>query len=163
MALSKEELSKEFLCNNFESEKCHARISDEQKKKFLDNDNELAKKIAKTKLQYAIKHGYSDIQAYNHLEEECQISITALKKAMNPNYSEYKANRIFLYKFVIGLRLQLDEANEYFILCGGPLSENCLQDYICIRALEDGDCITDFIDEMEEVAKIKIGLRERRS
>ena len=39
------------------------------------------------------------------------------------------------------LKMTVDEANKYFELCGGPLYERCMADYICMKALKDKDDI----------------------
>ena len=69
--------------------------------------------------------------------------------------------RTFLYKFTVGLKLTVDEANKFFDLCGGPLYEKCFADYICLRALEDKDDIEVFIKQFELHTGRKISMRSR--
>ena len=59
--------------------------------------------------------------------------------------------------------MSIEEANEYFTLCGGPLNPQAREDFICIRALEDGDGIELFIQQFEEFTGNKIDIRERKS
>lgn len=164
MSLSKEELQNlSFRCNEFEIEEASYRLSPQEIARFQKNEILLAKKIADIKLAYEAEHKLSSTKAYEKLEEDCQISVTTIKKAMSTKKRENKASRSTLYKLAVGLKMSLEKANELFALCGGPLTEECLQDRICIRALEENDNIYDFIDEMLVVAGAKIGIRERRS
>lgn len=93
---------------------------------------------------------------YAGLEEICQISETTLKKSVA---GTQKITRYFLYKLTVGLHMELDEANELFALCGGKLSDDNFEDYICKKALEDCDDINDFIDQFNEYANKLDNLR----
>lgn len=57
--------------------------------------------------------------------------------------------------------MKLDEANQFFILCGGRLNDNCKEDYICQKALEDGDDIITFIEQYEHFTNMKIDMVNR--
>lgn len=87
---------------------------------------------------------------YSGLEEICQISETSLKKSCA---GTQKITRQFLYKFTVGLKMSVAEANEFFVLCGGALREDDAEDYICKRALEHGDDIIHFIDQFNKFIK----------
>lgn len=87
---------------------------------------------------------------YESIIEICQISDTSLKRSCN---GSQKITRTFLYKFTVGLKMSVEEANEYFMLCGGALSSDCLEDYICIRALECKDDILLFIGQFNQYLK----------
>ena len=84
---------------------------------------------------------------YEKLEDLCQISETSLKKSCT---GTQKITRLFLYKLSVGLKMSVEEANEYFALCGGVLKADNLEDYICMRALEDKDDILHFIEQFNE-------------
>jgi hypothetical protein len=99
-------------------------------------------------------------EAYEKLEEQCQISIDTMKKTIS---GRVKPKRNFLYKFTVGLHMTLEEANEFFELNGGTLRESCLADYICIHALRDKDDIEVFISDYEKHTGSKIGMRERQA
>ena len=127
---------------------------------FNEQRIELADKIAERKKLYAEENHLKATIAYDFLEGECHISVDTLKKSIN---GTLKITRSFLYKFVVGLRMSIEEANEYFTLCGGPLNPQAREDFICIRALEDGDGIELFIQQFEEFTGNKIDIRERKS
>ena len=68
-----------------------------------------------------------------------------------------KITRKLLYKFVVGLGMTVDEANEYFILCGGPLNPQYNpEDYICAKALIDKDSIHQLVADFEKHLSLKI-------
>ena len=100
--------------------------------------------------------GCGTAEVYDKLEELCQISVTTMKKTIS---GTQKISRNFLYKFVVGLHMSVEEANEYFALCGGELNLKNPADFICYRALEDGDSIFQFIEDFEHYTGLKIALR----
>jgi hypothetical protein len=93
------------------------------------------------------KHGVTATAGYGLIEELCLISEASLKKTINRSI---RVTRTFLYKFTIGLHMSLDEANELFNLCGGPLRETDPADYLCKRYLEEPDDIHTFCNQYEE-------------
>lgn len=127
---------------------------------FNEQRTELADKIAERKKLYAEEHHLKATIAYDFLEGDCHISVDTLKKSIN---GTLKITRTFLYKFAVGLRMSIEEANEYFTLCGGPLNPQVREDFICLRAIEDGDSIELFIQQFEEFTGNKIDIRERKS
>lgn len=120
---------------------------------FVDNDIKLAELISDRKKQYEKENKVSATAAYFDIEEKCQISTDAFKKAMCGNR---KITRKFLYKFTVGLKMNLEEANEYFELCGGPLSTKSIEDYICINALRDKDNVQQLIDDFKKHTSLHI-------
>ena len=84
---------------------------------------------------------------YYGLETVCQLSESTLKKSVA---GTIKITRPFLYKFTVGLHLNLEKANQLFAKCGGILQEDNIEDYICMKALIDGDDIIDFINQFNE-------------
>ena len=46
--------------------------------------------------------------------------------------------------------MTVKEANKFFLLCGGVLTDDNIEDYICKRALEDKDDILVFINDFNE-------------
>ncbi len=128
------------------------QVTAEEMKRF-DEAKNLPLMIAKRKLLFEREMDLKPTPAYDALDEKCQISITTIKKPIN---GSNKVTRQFLYKFAVGLHMTLDEANEFFTLCGGPLREDNLCDYICIRALGDNDDIHLFIQQYEEFTGLKI-------
>lgn len=121
--------------------------------KRFENNTKLPSMISNRKIQYDIENGLKAIHGYSALGEDCLISVTTLKKVIN---GSDKVTRKFLYKFAVGLRMSLEEANEYFSLCGGQLHDDSLEDYICKCALRDGDDIYTFAEEFERLTNTKI-------
>ena len=127
-------------------------VTPEEMQRFKTNDR-LPYLIANKKRQNDEKHGVSITAGYGLIEEMCQISETSMKKTMN---GSIRVTRTFLYKLAIGLHLSLDEANELFALCGGPLRETDPADYICINYLETKDDIHKFIEQYEQYVDKKL-------
>ena len=125
---------------------------------FFDDETTLAELIGDRKKQYEKENKFSATEAYLDIEEKCQISTDTYKKAMCGNR---KITRTFLYKFVVGFKMSLEEANEYFCLCGGPLSKNNVEDYICINALRDRDDIQQLVNDFEKHLDLKIGYKSK--
>lgn len=136
------------------------RLSNSDIARFTDKEKKLAKKISAIKLKFEMEHDYSSNKAYEELADLCQISVTSFKYAVSCKKGN-TANRHFLYKLAVGLKMSIEEANELFELEKGPLSDECLEDVICYCALRDKDTIYDFIDEFEKETNYKIGMRDR--
>ena len=71
---------------------------------------------------------------YAGLEDRCQLSESAIKKSCT---GTIRITRLFLYKLTVGLKMDVEEANELFALCGGVLNEDFHEDYVCYKALKD--------------------------
>lgn len=160
MILEKEITSIKFEMNEYVSEKSLMRVSTDKMNTFSENEKKLAQRIGKMKLLYEVENNLKPMTAYDEIEEKCQISTSTLKNTIN---GKIKPTRNFLYKFVVGLQLSLDLANEFFDLCDGKLQEDCKADYITIKALEDKDDIYRFIEDFQKYTKLKIELRNRES
>lgn len=139
---------------------CSMRLSAADASRFSDKEKQLAKKISTIKLKYEMEHGVSSNKAYEDLCDLCQISVTAFKYAVAGKKGN-TANRHFLYKLAVGMKMTIEEADVLFELEKGPLSDECLEDMICYCALRDHDSIYEFIDEFEEKTNYKIGMRDR--
>ena len=160
MAITENDL-KNVKYKDYPTEKYSMRISAADVARFSDKEKQLAKKISTIKLRYEIEHEISSNKAYEELADLCQISVTAFKYAVAGKKGN-TANRRFLYKLVVGMKMTIDEANALFELEKGVLSDECLEDQICYCALRDHDSIYDFIDEFEQITNYKIGMRDRR-
>ena len=151
--LSKEEYNRIITKQQqIKKEKVAYQMTDSDLKKFERRDK-LPSMIADRKMQNDIEKGLKALQGYDDIEETCLISITSLKKSIN---GSQKVTRTFLYKFAVGLHMSIEEANEYFALCGGILHEDSLEDAICQCALRDGDDIYQFVEEYERLTGSKI-------
>ena len=134
------------------------RVTAAELTRFVDQDADLAGMIGDAKLDLAEREGFSATRASEWIADHCQISEDTLKKTI---IGTTKVTRTFLYKFTVGMKMTVDEANKYFELCGGPLYERCMADYICMKALKDKDDIEVFIKDFERHTGLKIRMRER--
>lgn len=134
------------------------RVTAAELSQFADQDDELACMIGDAKLDLIEREGFSATRASEWIEDHCQISEDTLKKTIT---GKIKVTRTFLYKFTVGMKMTVDEANKYFELCGGPLYERCMADYICMKALKDKDDIEVFIKDFELHTGLKIRMRGR--
>ena len=150
--VTKEEL-KQFEDLKTAEAKTSYKVTAAELSHFVDNDFDLAELVAERKKQYERENKVSATAAYLDIEEKCQISMATFKKAM---CGMRKITRKFLYKFTVGLKMSLEEANEYFELCGGALSTKCREDYICIKALEDKDSIEQFVSDIKKHTSLNI-------
>ena len=123
------------------------RVTAADMKRFQSN-NELPLKLYNAIAEYARLHNIKP--KYAGMEELCQISETSLKKSCA---GTQKITRQFLYKFTVGLKMSVEAANDFFALCGGVLREDDLEDFICMKALTDGDDILFFINQFNEFVK----------
>ena len=130
------------------------KVSAEELSHFRTNEIELADILADRKKQYEKENNVSATTAYLDIEEKCMIKMDTFKKVM---CGQRKITRKLLYKFVVGFGMTIEEANEYFILCGGPLNPDYDQeDYICFRALEDRDSVHQLVADFEKHLSLKI-------
>jgi hypothetical protein len=84
--------------------------------------------------------------------ELCEIPYDTYKKVTG---SKRRVTRFTLAKFVVGLKLPLEVANELFRLQDGELNETNDFDYIVIHALTDRDDLQNFRSDVEKYTKIK--------
>ena len=121
-------------------------VTPEEMQRFKAN-NKLPYLISTKKMKNDEKYGVSVTAGYGLIEELCLINESTFKKTIK---GTIRATRTFLYKFTIGLHMTVDEANELFNLCGGPLRETDLADYICINYLKTKDDIHKFCEQYKE-------------
>lgn len=121
-------------------------VTPEEMQRFKVNDK-LPVLISTKKMENDKKHGVTATPGYGLIEEQCLISEATLKKTINRSI---RVTRTFLYKFTIGLHMSIDEANDLFNLCGGPLRETDPADYICINYLNTKDDIHKFCEQYKE-------------
>lgn len=147
-----------FDCIEHSKDTQSLRVTARDLARFDDQNIELADMIASAKADLADREGLSATRASEWIANHCQISEDTLKKTI---IGTTKVTRTFLYKITVGLKMTVDEANKYFDLCGGPLYEKCMADYICMQALKDKDDIEVFIKDFELHTGMKIRMRER--
>ena len=143
-----------IVMENAEKERNQASysVTPEEMQRFKVNDK-LPILISTKKMENDKKHGVTATPGYGLIEEQCLISEATLKKTINRSI---RVTRTFLYKFTIGLHMTVDEANQFFILCGGPLTKLDVADYICINYLETQSSIHDFYKQYEEYTHKKL-------
>lgn len=151
--LSKEEYERIIaISQKEEHEKVAFQMTSADMQRF-EHKNKLPSMIADRKMQNDIEKGLKALHGYSDIEESCLISVTSLKKTIN---GSQKVTRSFLYKFAVGLHMSIEEANQYFALCGGVLHEDSLEDAICRCALRDENNIYEFVEEFERLTGSKI-------
>lgn len=145
--VTREEIEQKIFKNYDDRESC--RVSKEEIIRFEENNKLLTQMVGDKKIEFeeTCKTGYG---SYEKLAEACELSVSTLKRTIAGGI---KVTRTFLYKFAVGTKMSLEEANEYFALCGGILRNDNLEDYICIRALEDGDDIELYVKQYKEYTK----------
>ena len=144
---TKEELNRFKRLNNSDSQRASYRVTSAEMKRFEGNKT-LALKVYNKINDYC--NIYNIKPKYEGLEEICQLSASTLNKSCG---GKIKITRLFLYKFSVGLKMSITEADEFFELCGGKLNEDNPEDLICRNALRDGDDILYFIDEFNSWVK----------
>lgn len=142
-----EELDKLEFANKNDERKASFKVTAAEMKRFEVN-NSLALKVYNKINDYCKTHNIKP--KYEGLEERCQLSASTLNKSCG---GKIKITRLFLYKFTVGLKMSVSEANEFFMLCGGELNVDNPEDLICRNALRDGDDIISFIDEFNDYIK----------
>lgn len=133
------------------------RVTAEEMRGFEENSRKLPRMIGARKIQFE-KEFNNDRSSYEKFANACCLNASTVKKTIA---GSIKVTRTFLYRMVVGMHMTVEEANEYFILCGGALREECIEDYICIRALEHEDSIELFIEQFEKYTKAKLLRKER--
>jgi hypothetical protein len=146
MVTEKEMAERNFSVSGDERKASYHVTADEMKRFAVNAD--LNNKVYKKIDDYTKKHNIKP--KYDGLEEICQLSASALKKSCS---GSIRITRLFLYKLTVGLKMDVDEANELFALCGGELDENFHEDYVCYKALKDKDDIIHFIDQFNHYAR----------
>ena len=130
------------------------KVSADEISHFRTNELYLADLMAERKKRYEKENKVSATTAYLDIEEKCLIKMDTFKKIMT---GQRKITRKLLYKFVVGFGMTIEEANEYFVLCGGPLNPDYdKEDLICHNALRDKDSIHQLLSDFEEYANLKI-------
>ena len=151
--VTKEEMKKFQIVKKTEVKSSY-KVSAGELSRFVDNEIELADRMADRKKQYEKENNVSATTAYLDIEEKCMIKMDTFKKIM---CGQRKITRKLLYKFVVGFGMTIEEANEYFVLCGGPLNPEYDEgDFICHNALRDGDSIHQLVADFEKHLSLKI-------
>ena len=142
-----EEIRSKVFTKEFEElpEKVSMRVTANDVVHFDENTKKLIAKIRNKLISFNTERNLSKMN-YTEFSNACDVHETTIKKVLSGRMLSktgdgFSITRKFLYKLAVGLKMSVEEANEYFALCGGRLQEDCLGDYICIRALIDGDSL----------------------
>jgi hypothetical protein len=128
------------------SNKTSYKVSREELNVYFDEAAELPSDVFRVIEDYCEKLGMK--YEATTIANFCHVNQKSLREYINGSRT---ITRKFLYKLTIGLDLDKDQANALFIKCGGELDGvHCLEDYIVLRAIEDGDDIEDFIKNYNE-------------
>ena len=150
--VTNEEMKKVIENVKKEQNKVSYSVTPEEMQRFKVNDK-LPTLILAKKNDNDKKLGLNITSGYEKIEELCLIEVSTFKKTIN---GSIRVTRTFLYKFTIGLHMSLDEANQLFELCGGPLTEFDVADYICINYLKTKSSIHDFYIQYEQYTHKKL-------
>lgn len=107
--------------------------------------NRLRMKIADDVNQLTYERSGILEQAYAYIDAHCHIAPPTMKKALQGNS---RITRKMLYKYTVGMRMSLEQAQEYFELQGRHLSNDSdEEEMIAFNALRDGDSADSLIEE----------------
>lgn len=143
MVTEKEMAERNFTVTSIDRKSSYKVTASEMKR--FEVNNSLALMVYNKIKEYTTEHNIKP--RYEGLVEQCQLDASTLNKSCS---GKIKITRHFLYKFTVGLKMSVDEANKFFILCGGVLADDNIEDYICKKALEDKDDILLFIEQFNE-------------
>ncbi len=118
--------------------------------RIMDNKAELREKLRD--IMYEKNEIYRSERNINTgdfplVETRCAIPVDSMKKIIS---GRYKLSREVLAKFVVGMNLNIEEANNLFGLHSFPLYERNAFDFIVIHALKTKDTVHEFMDEVYE-------------
>ena len=146
MVTEKEMAERNFTVSSIERKVSHHVTADEMRRFSVNAAlNDMVYNVVDN---YAKKHNIKP--KYEGLEDRCQLSESTIKKSCS---GTIRITRLFLYKLTVGLKMDIDEANELFALCGGVLNLDFHEDYVCYKALKDKDDIMHFIDQFNHYAR----------
>lgn len=118
------------------------RTSKEEMDAFV-SAADFAKEVYDVLDKYAIENKIKP--KYEGLAEIMKTNEKTIKESVS---GKRTITRHFLYKMVVGLKMDIDEAKRIFELSGdGSLSKDRKEDLVCINALRDKDSIDFFINE----------------
>lgn len=98
---------------------------------------------------------HTRVSIENYVTDQCDIPYDTFKKYIGNN-KKYKISRTFIAKIAVGLKLEIDIANELFLMHSGELNLTNNFDYITYYALESKDDIAYFKRELREYTGIDL-------
>ncbi|MBR4450715.1 MAG: helix-turn-helix domain-containing protein [Clostridia bacterium] len=128
------------------------RLTNEDKTRFTQKEEALLTKLYEYKADLKKRDPHN--ATYERMAELCCVSVDSLKKIIKGRVQD--VTKGFLLRFTYGMGMSVDEANEFFELFEGKLSEDRIEDLAFLRAREDGDSIEEFDEELKEIMRSKI-------
>ena len=125
------------------------RVSAAEMRKF-NTSLELSSEVADLIVDYVTKNNLKP--KYEKLSVILQMSEKQIKNSLNGNL---RITRGFLYKLVVGLKIDRESADKLFEKCGGVLKDDCCEDYICMCAIRDGDSVKQFVQDYNKYSEGK--------
>ena len=150
MVTSEEMKNRNFQASMPEVREGSKQVTAAEMRHFNEDFSELSLNVSDIIEDYVKVHQIKP--KYEGLEEITNLSTTTLKHIVS---GRDQITRTILYKFTVGLGLSRDAADELFAKCGGTLKEDCVEDYICIKALQDGDSVVQFINDYNRYTRGK--------
>ncbi len=120
------------------------------------NQKTLAFKIGNIVQEYKAKYQEEHpgrCSQYALVEKACGIPTDTIKRLIT---GRTRVTRTQLAKFCVGLKLSIENADGLFLMQGGSLNLSNDFDYIVYHALEDGDDVHSFIDEVRKYTEVRI-------
>lgn len=133
------------------------RLTNEDKTRFTQKEEALYTKLLEYKADLKERDPHN--ATYEKMAEHCCISVDSLKKIIKGRVQDITKG--FLLRFTYGMGMSVDEANEFFELFEGKLSEDRIEDLAFIRAREDGDSMEEFDEELKEIMSSKINKKRK--
>lgn len=123
------------------------RISNEEGMAVLNNRRELYSKILDRLMQYGKDEGLEWKDVLLDVSIICEISGSLINKVIG---HDREISRDFLYRFVVGLDMSLEEADEYFALEkeGRLGSTNEIADKVLIDNIKKHEGIKVLLEEL---------------
>lgn len=119
-----------------------------------DNQSKLAKEVTDLLVKRYYTPEMSMERFYQLIDRELYISASTIKKIFQ---GKYTVSRDILYKITVGLKMDVETADQYFVkTMEGPLNHNNLSDIIVINALEDGDSLDSMLSEFMQYLNRRI-------
>ena len=120
------------------------------------NQRDLAFRIGNIVQEYKVKYKEEHpgrCSQYTLVEKACDIPADTIKRLIT---GRTRVTRTQLAKLCVGLKLPIEDADRLFLMQGGTLNLSNDFDYIIYHALEDGDDVYSFIDEVRKYTEVRI-------
>ena len=120
------------------------------------NQKDLAFRIGNIVQEYKAKYQEEHpgrCSQYTLVEKACDIPTDTIKRLIT---GRTRVTRTQLAKFCVGLKLPIEDADGLFLMLEGRLNLSNDFDYVVYHALEDGDDVYSFIDDVRTYTDVRI-------